>query len=242
AYLGVLNYAEQRREWGGSFSSLGDFRFLGMLRGSPQDDSKNKYAFIDSELNWVKDFIELPRQQMWQTGEGRWSAIPYVSVAGVAIFPDSRLLSYHPYLGRVTVYSPQGDPVLHIERDWEILAITVEEKARTLQRYRESPSEEMRALADRLPIPAARAAFSRAVIDGRGRIWILQSKPIYEEDEVVGYLYDIFLSDGSWIGTQRMDFAPYEFQGDYIYRTFSADSGAPRVERLRLIPLRDDMK
>ena len=240
-YLGVLNWAEKRREWGGDYYSLGDFHFLGMQRGSMRDDSKNRYAFIDSELNWVKDFIELPPQRMWSDDGRAYYATPFTATAGVQVFPDARLLSYHPYLGRVTVYSSQGDPLLHIERDWEILAVTAEEKARTLKRYRESNAT-MRALADKTPFPATRAAFNSAVIDGRGRIWVMQSKPVYEGDEVVGYLYDIFLSDGFWIGTQQMDFTPYQFQGDYIYRTFAADSGAPRVERLRIAPLVDGLK
>lgn len=233
-YLGSFNYAEQRRNWARRFLDLGNRRFLGVIMGLSRDNSPTRFAFIDSDLRWVKDFIEVPPQQMWEVGGGAWSAIPFIAVAGVTVFPDGKLLSYHPYQGRLTVYTTDGQPVLHIERDWDYPAVTAEDKERTLRRYRESPSEQRRELADRVPIPDKRAAFGAPRVDDAGRIWLTRSMPIYEGDEVVGYVYDIFGPDGVWLGTQEMSIRPIAIQGDYMYRTFSAESGAPRFERLKI--------
>jgi len=240
-YLGSRSYGLQRREWGSFFFDLGEYRFLGFQRGSSAENIQTKFAFIDSELNWVKDFIEVPPQTMQEIGGGGRVGVPYTSTAGVRVCPDGRLLSYLPYQGRVTIYSGDGAPLLHVERDWEYPPVTAQDKERILSRFRDSQNATQLEIADKLKLPDRRAAFATVHADDNGWLWVVRSKPVYESDEVVGHVYDLFDSEGIWIGTQELAYIPIFIQGGFIYRTFTAESGAPRIERIRLEPLIPDI-
>jgi hypothetical protein len=154
-------------------------------------------------------------------------------------FPDGRMLAYYPYVPRLTVHDPSGAPVLHIERDWEMRPVTGEEKERTLERYRSSTSTRMQAFARTVVFPDHHGAFTRPYLDDEGRIWLLV-RSITEEGgapTATRYDFEIYDSDGDWLAVQETDFLPNVIQGGFVYRFFTAESGAVRLERLKIVTL-----
>jgi hypothetical protein len=142
---------------------------------------------------------------------------------------------------RLTIHSDRGVPILLIERDWELRPVAEEEKERLRERYRQSEWEEFRYWADRLPFPEVKTPFSTAVTDDLGRIWVGRFTGPFSYTEHESYVYDIFGSDGVWLGTQELVRRPQVIQSGHIYLTFEADSGGPRLERLRLDPLIEEL-
>jgi hypothetical protein len=85
--------------------------------------------------------------------------------------------------------------------------------------------------------------FGNPILDTEGRIWLRSYEPIREEGteeeqgQVIGYEYEIFGSDGVWLGTHIQHPAIRHITGEYLYQSYSSEAGSPRIERLRIIPL-----
>ncbi len=238
-YLGSFNYAEQRSGFS-TFQDLGGRRFLAREMGSPVDNTPNRYGLLDGQLRWVKDLAEVPGQR-WMPVPGQsggYVPVPFVDAGGMVPFPDGRMLAYYPYVPRLTVHDTSGAPVLHIERDWNLRPVTGEEKERTLERFRSS-SAQMQAIARAVVFPDRHGAFTRAYPDDAGRIWLLVRSISAEggEPAATRRIFEIYDSEGDWLAVQETDFLPNVIQSGYVYRFFTVESGASRMERLRMVPI-----
>jgi hypothetical protein len=239
-YLGSFNYAEQRSNFS-YVQDLGRRRFLAVASGSSVENVPDRFSLLDGQLHWVKDLTEIPGQELLPAPgpSGGYVPKPFSVAGGMVPFPDGRMLAYYPYGPRLTVHDTSGVPVLHIERDWEMLPVTGEEKERTRERYRSSNSAQMQEFARTVVFPDRHGAFTRPYLDDEGRIWLLV-RSITEGGEAptpTRYLFEIYDSDGDWLAVQETDFLPNIIQGGFVYRFFTAKSGAIRLERLRIVTL-----
>jgi len=220
------------------FLSIGDRRFLGFTFGDSTDDLPSRYTFIDEELRVIEDFIEVSPPQMWKDVKlGGIGAIPYTELDGVAVFPDGRILSYHPYIPQLTIYDSAGDPVRHIQHGWDLPRVTAEEKERFRSNFRDNPGNAHFAhWATDMPIPDRHAAFDLVIPDDQDRIWVRRVIPGNSDDEKPEGVFDVFTSEGVWLGSQNLPHRPVAVQGDFVYCLYSAESGSPRFGRFRLSP------
>lgn len=243
-YLDTINYfhAERynpqrpRQRWE-NFVPLGNGQILSRYLESGENSITNPYYLLDSEFNKGEELIRLTSYDQFYRINNRSVIIPFTRLDALVPFPDGRFLTTHPSLGRITVYTSDGDPVLHIERDWTRKRLTSDDRKAVIERYQRSPYEEIKDHPQRAPMPQRYPFFSTVITDDRSRIWVQQ---------VTGYtaaenIYDVFSPDGVWLGTQVFPFRPSRIRGDYVYRRYSSDAGAPRFERLRLIPIIPDL-
>lgn len=231
-----IGQIQTRYDW---FIGLNGRQFLGLAGGSMQDGSNSSYTFISEDLEVIKEFIEVPPQQMWHDKKrGGWGMIYYAEMDGVAVFPDGRILSYHPYLPRISVYSPDGDPILHLDHHWVFPEVTEEEKDHVRSLFLDNPGNaNFRHWATDMPLPDTHAAFNLVLPDDQGRIWVRRTGTKRRLSNILEHVFDLFDTNGVWLGTQQLPYEPVAIERDYVYFIFVAESGAPRFGRFELVPV-----
>jgi hypothetical protein len=220
------------------FISLNDGRFLALTLGDPVDGSMSRYTIVDEELKVIGDFIEVPGPRVWKDPKlGGYGAIPYTELDGVAALQGGRILSYHPYGPRLTVYDREGDPLRHLDLGWELPRVTAAEKEQFRSKFRDNPANAHFAhWATDMPIPDQHAAFDLVLTDDRDRIWIRRIIPRETGGEPSFERFEVLTAEGAWLGSQDLPYRPVTIQGDHVYCLYSDDSGAPRFGRFRLNP------
>ena len=203
---------------------------------------RSDYYFLDSNLNTTGQFLTLSSHARFRTSSNTAAVLPFVRTDEVASSFNDLLLSYHPSKGRLTLYTSIGDPILHFERDWEQRQITDEEKKQLMDEYRRSLTPERQRSAGRMQFPATSPAFSQATLDNNNLIWVERVVGPYLDDISETYTFDIFNSEGVWLGIQELDFRPnwsYSdwIKGEFMYRAYRTTSGTYRFERYHMHPL-----
>ena len=124
---------------------------------------------------------------------------------------------------------------MHIQRDWERPRIRQSEANSIRQRLSDTPSQELREAVKRLRIPDRRPAFNPPITDDKGCIWVPRYWTLaMTEGKLIDEVFDIFSSDGIWIGTEVFEEAPDLIQEGCAY---IVKSSPVRLERVRLHPL-----
>ena len=221
------------------FIGIGNRTFLALTSAdSGRRSATDRYSFISEEIEAQEDFIEVPPQQVWKDPKlGGWGAIPFTVSDGITVFPDGRILSYHPYLPRLTCYTSSGEPILHIAHNWEFPPVTAYEKERFRSNFRDNPrNETFKHWATDMPIPDKHAAFDLVLADDMDRIWVRRVVPAKSQDDEPSHLFDVFDSMGTWLGSQDLPYRPAAFHGMNVFFIYSAESGSPRIGRYQLIP------
>ncbi len=244
--LSTLNYGTvMGREWQ-YFFALGNGRYLGYSQtgdevrhvGQPYETIKRFY-WLDTDLNTTGEFMVLPNRTGFATSEYTGSQIPYTRVVDIVPFPDGRLLYLEPDIGRLTIMTAEGEPFMHIEREWERPRISPAEREAVRRRYAENEQEYMRRVANRIPFPSRYPAYSIAFADDRGRLWVEYVLEPYPASRTADYMkYDVFGPDGVWLGVQEFTFYPQVISGDHVYhRGALTEDGCPGFQRFDLRPL-----
>jgi len=243
--LGTNNYVQAMGGRIMRFVSLGNDRYLGKRRmgtgphvaGQPVE-GVTQYWFLDSDFKPVGKPIELRYRSSFATTPNSGTGIPFLRTPDLIPFPDGRMLLYDPGNGRLTIFSTFGDPVMHIERDWERPRVSAEDKKEGRKRFLENEQAYMRRIAQKIPFPRRYAAFSRAFTDDRDRIWVEYMDGPSPTSVLSDYFkYDVFGPDGVWLGIQEFDFFPYRIRGDYVYHRGGSEGEGPRFRRSHLHPL-----
>lgn len=243
--LGTDNYGQSMGGRIMRFVSLGNDRYLGERRigtgtrvtGQPSEQV-SQFWFLDSEFKPSGEPIELRSRSSFATTPRSGTGIPFLRTPDLIPFPDGRMLMYDPDQGRLTVLSTYGDPLMHIERDWERPRVSAKDKREGKRRFQESEQANMRRIANIIPFPRRYAAFSKAFTDDRGRIWVEYiDGPSPTSVRTDYYKCDVFGPDGVWLGIQEFDFFPWRISGDYVYRRGGLEAEGPRLRRLHLHPL-----
>jgi len=243
--LSIDNYGQAMGGRVMRFESLGNNRFLAKrglglgtyVTGQPCE-SVTEYWFLNSRFEPVGDPIVLKSKAGFATTPRSGAGIPFMRATELIPFPDGRILLSDPDRGRLTILSTQGDPLLHIEREWDRPRLSAEDKREGRRRFLESDQAYMRRVADKIPFPRRYAAYSKACTDDRGRIWVEYVEgPSRVSIRTDHYRCDVFGPDGVWLGVQEFDFYPWLISGDYVYRRLGLEGEGPRLRRYTLTPL-----
>ena len=231
----VLGQQQGQYDW---FVGLNDRMFLGLTSGSMREETNNRYSFLTEHLEVIREFIAVPPQQMWHDEKGGgWGMIHYTEMDGVVASPDGHILSYHPYLPRITLYTHDGIPIRHIEHHWEFPKVTEEEREVVRSNYRDNPrNENFRHWATDMPFPKTHAAFDFVLPDDQDRIWVRRTGTQRIGNRIIENIFDVFDLDGTWLGTQELPYEPAAILGEHVYFTYEAESGSQRFARYVLIP------
>lgn len=249
--IGIHNYPPLEKRFWLDIYPLNDRRFLGvessLFPGPHTIMERFYYCFLDAELNTTGQFLTLSSHARFRTSSNTAARLPFVRTDKVASSVNDILLSYHPSIGRLTLYTSTGDPILHIERDWERQQITDEEKKQLKDEYRRSLTPERQRTASSMQFPSTSPAFSQATLDNNNLIWVERVVGPYLHDISETYTFDVFNSEGVWLGTQELDFRPnwsYSdwIKGEFLYRAYRAVSGTYRFERYHMLPLVPDFE
>ena len=166
------------------------------------------------------------------------AGIPFTREPELTPFPDGRILLSNPDEGRLTILSSTGDPLMHIERDWERPRLSADDKREGRKPYAESDQPLRKRIADQIPFPRRHTAYSNAFTDDRGRIWVEYVDGLAPASVTTDhYKCDVFGPDGVWLGVQEFDFFPWRISGDHVYRRLGLEGEGPRIRRYSLRPL-----
>lgn len=216
-FLRSTNYSDQTGYWR-SYYRINEEGYLGKKEINSYNSRSYQYSFLDKDLNWQKDFIEVAARPTLKTSSGVEIPHPFGYYDYVLPFPDGRLLVAFPLEGRLSIYSSSGDLLLHIERDWERPRISNSEKRMIRDRMRRSRAEAVREAEGNLTFPTRRPAFLRPITDDQGCIWVPRYWTMATTGgESIDDVYDIFGKDGVWLGTEVMEYPPSVIQGSFAY-------------------------
>ena len=252
-YLRSISYARDRNV-ATVHSGFGNRTYLGWHRTFGTEVITARYALLDSNLTEVADLLEITYPTAYQQVGSVYYEMPFARKSGVVPYPDGGFMLYSPSTGRLSLYNSTGDARLHIERAWRTDRVTSEDRRRARNWLVQYNFVQNRETAENINFPERHAAFSKAVTDDRGRIWVERiNTPIHSDREAMvegtlsSYVFDLFGPDGVWLGVHSMDLNPgiyeasYQIHGDYFYYTYQAESSALRFERLHLDPLYPDV-
>ena len=209
-------------------------RFLGRKPQHEGEQVLTQYAFLDDDLQWDREFITLLSQRMWRSPDGNWIAYwpRFEGRPRIATFSDGRIVISDPRNSWITIYSPEGEAEIRFVRDWVAPPITAEER-REFYRSVGNLTEQQVAASARLP--EAGPPFQQMVTDDESRIWVQRTRTAESEQMGGGFEYDVFDTEGRWLGTQPLDFTPLIIKGGYLYDTRQGNEViGPRVYRFEL--------
>lgn len=235
--LGTINYGSQLPN-GHSLQSLGEGTFICSLESRNDRERRSEWWFVDNRLNRINTFPQLLDPSA--TWEGSAAAIlPYASVTHIKSSLFNQYLLVNPHIGRLTIFTADSKPLIHIEREWDNIPITTSEKRQIRTLWRDEWGGHWLEYWDKIPIPDHRPPFALAQIDDMGHIWVEHFAGPYSQFIVRAefYTFDVFDSDGTWLGSQVFPYNRLLIQGGYAYRTYLSEYGAPRFERIKLMPL-----
>ena len=246
--LGMFSYAEIRPQYH-VFSGLGNRRFLGFgpRQRTRPSQSIVEFTFFEGELEKASDFLTIDQDDYFQSSASSFTPILFGGSQNIEVGPGGVILFIDPNIGRLTLFSSSGQAQYHVERDYPLEPVTALEKDRIRKAYRDRGQEDY---ASRIVFADNKSIwFGLPVIDNQGRIWIRRYSALREEPEVgktngrlIGYAWEIFDTDGTWLGVHVQKPTIRHVIDGYLYQTYMSEAGTPRFERLRIIPLVPEMQ
>jgi len=242
-----MNYSGIRSSYS-RFWNLGHRTFMahGQDRDFADPSTRTmRYAIMNDQLEIAAELFTLEGPRYFRISEHGWSPVPWISYPRPVATPTSQILLVQPNHPRLSFYTASAEPLLHIERDWDLVPISQEEKQDYRQAMREHyPDAEVGSI----QFPDYKPPFQRALVDTENRIWLQRYEALREESvgdepgKLIGYEYEIYSSEGVWLGTHLNRRSIHLIQNSCLYQFFMSEAGAPRLERLRLVPLVREMQ
>lgn len=109
-------------------------------------------------------------------------------------------------------------------------------KERFLDRIPESSRSRLEPALNKMPYPRFKPFFSELMGDDQGHIWVLRTVMAYWLGPYDVYTYDLFDSDGIWLGIVESPRQLAFVRSDHAYA--SGDKEYPTIERYRMIPVK----
>jgi hypothetical protein len=235
--IGNFNYGD-RLPVNAYYQSLGDGRFACAHEVLDGTNRETEWWFADDRLNRIYSFPEtLDPAAYWEGKAG--AVIPYPAMKTLWISVFSRFALSDSDNWRLTVFNASSEPLYRLEREWEPTPISAVEKREIRRMWRDDFGGHWLEYWDKIPIPDQRPPFASITFDDRGRIWAEYYEGPYSAFLIraESYRYDIFSAEGVWLGTQVLPFNRIHVQDGYLYHTYHSEAGAPRLERLQIVPL-----
>ncbi len=161
-----------------------------------------------------------------------WGSVPYTPTLSWVFDPRGYIwfgitVPYRIYQRRLA-----GDTVRVIERAYQPLPVTSEDRDSAIARLDWFTKQGGKVDASR--IPRVKPAFDLFFLDDRGYLWVDPVTP--KQDQ--GRVFDVFDPDGRYLGQARANVrlsGQPVFRGDCVYATTEDESGIPYVIRARII-------
>ena len=235
--IDTINYSRHRQEWD-RLQYLGDGRFLGEKHDltSSRTETTNRYGFLMEDFSWERDFLSLPGQRNFQSGERNWRPLPFQGIPRVECHISGRIVVGRPYESRLYIYDKLGVLNLIIEHEWDAPKVLEQEKRDWVEGMRNSPVPVDPSFLSKVQLPDRRPAFSSIRIDSKGRVWVQRSRSGPSTDPRV-YQFDVFDVNGEWLGTQSLDFIPLMIHSYSVYQLITSREHGPRFVRYSILPL-----
>lgn len=153
-----------------------------------------------------------------RTGRGS----PFGPTIYMTVMDDDRIVFGFSRDYTLDVFSPEGDPVLRIVKDYRPIEVTEEEK-----------SAEMEGLPSDIPVdwPKYHCPFRRFVHDEHGRLYV---QTMEKCPGVHAYIHDVFDHDGRFITRARLCQYPVVFINGKLYSLVEDEDGFKVIKRYKV--------
>ena len=143
---------------------------------------------------------------------------------------------YHCLNGQylIEVFDANGNLFRKIDRPYEALPYTSQDKEQFLARYKDRPDDNQKKLIESMEFPSIKNVASRLLPDDEGNLWV-QTYEIKEEDGNEYTAYDIFSNNGSYEKKIWLDKRPDVFKKGkmYIHHT-DEETGYTYIKRYKM--------
>lgn len=222
-------------EWSGAFTAAGELYDWSLVGAG--DDSRPVLLRFDLASEY-SDTFPMPeyRQEFfeWRTERGGgMMTVPFTPQLVWTIGLAGRLWSGVSDRYRVHRAEIGGDTTLVIEREFEPVPVSANERAAAIEKTREFMGTRQFA---QERIPSHKPVFERLAVDDLGYLWVRMS----DTDGHPGSQFDVFSPEGRFLGSVRTaeSVAPYPqflVRGDMIYYVVTDELDVPFVEASRIV-------
>ena len=135
----------------------------------------------------------------------------------------------------IDVIDSQGNIFRKIERPYDPLPYTGQDKEEFLARYRERGDENQIKLVEGMDFPSVKNVMVRMMTDDQGNLWV-QTHEIREEGDTEATAYDVFTRDGTYDMRVWLEVRPEVIKKGKMYvRDADPDTGYTYIKRFRMI-------
>ncbi len=190
------------------------------------------FNFSGKELLSIGEFTPVGLKIL-QKGKVSFAiAVPY-SPRSVFAGDQNRQWLYHclnnKYL--IEVYDRSGKLFRKIERTYEPVPYTEEEKSEFLADMKKNPNKVFFEMAKKLDLPKVKTVTEHMLVDDQGNLWVGTHEE-REENGTVVTAWDIFDSNGYYDARVWLEFQPQIIRGGKVYtRVMDEESGALVIKR-----------
>ncbi|MGH7558400.1 MAG: hypothetical protein ACREMD_11610 [Gemmatimonadota bacterium] len=223
--------------WTGGFDGAGNLYEIVTLFVRQEGGFQTRHAVLrfDDQLQ-IRDTLLLPVHNnetfTLENSSSQISAtVPFTPEIVYAVSPDG-----DPWVAvndefKVAKLKPDGDTLLLIERKYEFIPVTGEEREEAIADLEWFTRQGGRVDAAR--IPDTKPAFSRFAVDLKGRLWVVPNA-----SQESGTLFDVFDAGGRYLGRLHSPAAFWPrplFRGDYLYGQDVDSLGVTYIVRARIV-------
>jgi hypothetical protein len=135
----------------------------------------------------------------------------------------------------IEVLDPLGNIFRKIERPYDPLPYTGQDKEEFLGSYRERGDENQIKLVEGIDFPSVKNVMARLMTDDAGNLWVATHE-IREEGDTEATAYDVFTSDGTYDMQVWLEMRPQVIKKGKMYvRYADTDTGYTYIKRFRMI-------
>ena len=210
------------------------------LREDEENMTKSKrlvceYDFNGSKLQTLGEFTD-PKMVILRSGNMMFGTSPPHAPQSIFAGDSAYTRLYHclnsQYL--IEVYDLQGKLIRKIDRPYEQLPYTDEDKTAFHARYQNSSNEMIVKLMKSLPLPSVKSILESIIVDDRGYLWAKTNETREEGDRTLN-AYDIFDPEGFYDARIWTDLEPRLFAHGCLYCfEEDEDSGYRLFKRYRV--------
>jgi hypothetical protein len=135
----------------------------------------------------------------------------------------------------IEIYDTEGNVFRTIERPYDPLPYTSQDKDKYLERYRDRGDERQTKMVEGMDFPSVKTITDRILVDDEGYLW-LQTHELREEGDAKLALYDIFSNDGTYVMQIWLEVRPDVIKNGKMYIHYTdEDTGYTYIKRFKMI-------
>jgi len=206
--------------------------------GGPSAQRKltiNEIDFSGKEVNAIGGF-KLPEFKILSVGDIKQGMINPHSPQSIIAGDMGNQRLFHSFNDKyqIDVLDTKGKIFRKIERPYDPLPYTSEDKEKFLARYKRRGDEWQRKLARLIDFPSVKNVLSRLLADDNGNLWV-QTLEMRADGDTTYTLYDIFSSDGTYDAKVWLEVFPQVIKNDKIYVHYAdQETGYTYIKRYKM--------